>query len=89
MRQRVGIAQTLMENPQLLILDEPMNGMDNKGVSDMRMHFKKWRHEGKTILPASHNPLAIDEHCDTVCEKGAGFLKRKMLEIHPISESNR
>ena len=56
-----------MENPQLLILDEPMNGLDNKGVSDMRMLFKKLRHEGKTILLASHNPLDIDELCDTVC----------------------
>lgn len=67
MRQRLGIAQALMENPQLLILDEPMNGLDNKGVSDMRMLFKKLRHEGKTILLASHNPLDIDELCDTVC----------------------
>ena len=78
MRQRLGIAQALMENPQLLILDEPMNGLDNKGVSDMRMLFKKLRHEGKTILLASHNPLDIDELCDTVCEMDAGVLKRKL-----------
>lgn len=78
MRQRLGIAQALMENPQLLILDEPMNGLDNKGVSDMRMLFKKLRHEGKTILLACHNPLDIDELCDTVCEMDAGVLKRKL-----------
>lgn len=78
MRQRLGIAQVFMENPQLLILDEPMNGLDNKGVSDMRMLFKKLRHEGKTILLASHNPLDIDELCDTVCEMDAGVLKRKL-----------
>ena len=78
MRQRLGIAQALMENPQLLILDEPMNGLDNKGVSDMRMLFKKLRYEGKTILLAIHNPLDIDELCDTVCEMDAGVLKRKL-----------
>lgn len=76
MRQRLGIAQALMENPQLLILDEPMNGLDNKAVSDMRMLFKKLRQEGKTLLLASHNPLDIDELCDTVCEMDAGVLKR-------------
>lgn len=78
MRQRLGIAQALMENPQLLILDEPMNGLDNKGVADMRRLFKELRCEGKTILLASHNPLDIDELCDTVCEMDAGVLKRKV-----------
>lgn len=78
MRQKLGIAQALMENPQLLILDEPMNGLDNKGVADMRRLFKELRREGKTILLASHNPLDIDELCDTVCEMDAGVLKRKV-----------
>ena len=55
-----------------------MNGLDNKGVSDMRMLFKKLRYEGKTILLAIHNPLDIDELCDTVCEMDAGVLKRKL-----------
>ena len=77
-QRRLEIAITLALEPRLLILDEPMNGLDNKGVSDMRMLFKKLRHEGKTILLASHNPLDIDELCDTVCEMDAGVLKRKL-----------
>ena len=76
MRQRLGIAQALMEDPELLILDEPMNGLDNRGVEDMRSLLKKLREEGKTILLASHNPMDIEELCDTVCEMDAGILKR-------------
>lgn len=78
MRQRLGIAQAIMENPQLLILDEPMNGLDNRSVADMRALFKKLRDEGKTILLASHNPLDIDELCDAVYEMDAGLLTRKL-----------
>ena len=55
MRQRLGIAQTIMEEPSLLILDEPMNGLDNQGVQEMRQLFLKLKEEGKTILLASHN----------------------------------
>lgn len=76
MRQRLGIAQAIMENPPLLIFDEPMNGLDNSGVSDMRELFKSLRGQGKTILLASHNPLDIEELCDTVYEMDAGVLSR-------------
>lgn len=76
MRQRLGIAQAIMEDPQLLLLDEPMNGLDNRGVADMRMLFKELRAAGKTILLASHNPMDIEELCDTVCEMDAGTLSR-------------
>ena len=60
MRQRLGIAQAIMEDPSLLILDEPMNGLDKDGVADMRVLFRALRNEGKTILLASHCAEDID-----------------------------
>ena len=60
MRQRLGIAQAIMEDPSLLILDEPFNGLDKQGVLDMRKLIKGLKAEGKTILLASHNPMDID-----------------------------
>ena len=74
MRQRLGIAQAFMENPSLLILDEPMNGLDKHGVAEMRKLIKGLKNEGKTILLASHNQGDIDELCDTVCEMDAGIM---------------
>lgn len=74
MRQRLGIAQAIMEDPSLLILDEPFNGLDKQGVKDMRELIKGLRAKGKTILLASHNAADIEELCDTVCEMDAGVL---------------
>ena len=72
MRQRLGIAQAIMENPSILILDEPFNGLDKTGVSEMRKLIKELKGQGKTIILASHNQNDIDELCDTVCEMDAG-----------------
>jgi ABC-2 type transport system ATP-binding protein len=74
MRQRLGIAQAIMEDPIYLILDEPFNGLDKSGASDMRNLIKGLREQGKTILLASHNAYDIDELCDTVCEMDSGVL---------------
>lgn len=74
MRQRLGIAQAIMEDPSLLVLDEPFNGLDKQGVKDMRELIKGLRNKGKTILLASHNAGDIEELCDTVCEMDAGIL---------------
>ena len=76
MKQRLGIAQAIMEDPDLLILDEPMNGLDNAGVRDMRELFLGLKARGKTILLASHNREDIEALCDTVCEMDAGRLTR-------------
>lgn len=54
MRQRLGIAQALMENPELLILDEPFNGLDRHGVEEIRTLLLAEKEKGKTILLASH-----------------------------------
>lgn len=74
MRQRLGIAQAIMENPSVLILDEPLNGLDKSGVRHMRELIKGLRGQGKTILLASHNQIDIDALCDTVCEIDAGIM---------------
>lgn len=74
MRQRLGIAQAIMENPSLLILDEPFNGLDKRGVEEMRKLILGLREQGKTIVLASHNGQDIDVLCDTVCEMDSGIL---------------
>ncbi len=74
MRQRLGIAQAIMEDPDILILDEPMNGLDKHGVADIRKLLLELKEEGKAILIASHNPLDIEVLCDTVYEMDAGVL---------------
>lgn len=74
MRQRLGIAQAIMEDPALLILDEPLNGLDKNGAAQMRELIRSMRNHGKTILLASHNQTDIDELCDTVCEMDGGVM---------------
>ena len=75
MRQRLGIAQAIMENPELLILDEPFNGLDKDGVEEMRKLFLQLKGEGKTIVMASHNGEDIRILCDTVHEMEKGEVK--------------
>lgn len=74
MRQRLGIAQALLDEPALLILDEPMNGLDKNGVRGIRNLLLELKAQGKTILLASHFAQDIDELCDTVCEMDQGVL---------------
>lgn len=80
MRQRLGIAQAIMEDPELLLLDEPMNGLDNQGVEDMRRLFGELRERGKTILLASHSNEDIRALCDTVCELDHGRVVARIGE---------
>ena len=72
MRQRLGIAQALMEDPDILILDEPMNGLDNQGVADIRKLLLELRNQGKTIILASRGKEDIEILCDTVHELDHG-----------------
>ncbi len=76
MRQRLGLAQAIMEDPDILILDEPMNGLDKDGVKDMRQYLLDLKDQGKTILIASHSAEDIDVLCDTVCEMDRGHLEK-------------
>ena len=66
MRQRLGIAQAIMEKPRLLVLDEPFNGLDYQGVEDMRKLFLKLKEQGVTILLASHSREDVQTLCETV-----------------------
>ncbi len=75
MRQRLAIAQAIMENPNFLILDEPFNGLDNQGVVEMRNIFLEFKQEGKVIIVASHNSEDIKVLCDHVYSMEAGNLK--------------
>lgn len=68
MRQRLGIAQAIMEKPRVLILDEPFNGLDEQGVQDMHQLFLKLKEEGATILLASHSKEDVQTLCETVYE---------------------
>ena len=75
MRQRLGIAQAIMEDPEFLILDEPFNGLDKHGVADIRRLLLGLKEEGKTVILASHNSEDIRILCDRVYEMDGGRIK--------------
>lgn len=75
MRQRLGLAQALMENPDILLLDEPLSGLDNDGVQEMWKLFLKQKEDGKLIVLASHSKEDIGTFCDEIFR----FDKGKMV----------
>ncbi len=82
MTQKLGIAQAIMNTPDLLILDEPMNGLDDEGVLKMRKFFASLRDEKNvTILLASHNKEDIEILCDDLFLVSNGKVSRKVDEI--------
>ncbi len=74
MKQRLGIAQAIMEDANLLLLDEPMNGLDKQGVGQMRDLFLDLKARGKTIVLASHSAEDVQTLCDHVYEMDAGVM---------------
>lgn len=76
MRQRLGLAQSIMENPKILVLDEPFNGLDKDGVKDMREYLLSYKEQGKTILICSHSAEDISVLCDTVHEMDKGLISK-------------
>ncbi|MCD7763844.1 MAG: ATP-binding cassette domain-containing protein [Lachnospiraceae bacterium] len=75
MRQRLGIAQAIMEEPEFLILDEPFNGLDRHGVAEIRKLLLFEKQKRKTILLASHNSEDIRILCDRVFEMDGGVMR--------------
>lgn len=75
MRQKLGIAQAIMEKPKILILDEPMNGLDNESVAVVRKILKEQAENGATIILASHNREDIDVLCDKVYTMDHGVIE--------------
>src|SRR3954465_12636213 len=66
MRQRLGVAASLLRDPQLLVLDEPANGLDPAGIRDMRALIKRLAASGLTVLLSSHDMSEVEEICDNV-----------------------
>jgi ABC-2 type transport system ATP-binding protein len=77
MLQRAGIAQTLVNNPDLIILDEPMSGLDPVGRREVRDIILRLRGEGKTIFMSSHILSDIEQLCDRVAFLEKGVLRRE------------
>jgi ABC-2 type transport system ATP-binding protein len=68
MKQRLGLAMCLLHDPSLLILDEPLNGLDPKGMAEIReLLLSMQREEGKTIFISSHLLSEIENTCDEIC----------------------
>jgi ABC-2 type transport system ATP-binding protein len=82
MRQRLGVAACLLGDPQLLILDEPMNGLDPAGMQDMRVMIRSFVAEGRTVVLSSHLLDEIERTCDAVAIVDHG----KVIRQGPITE---
>ncbi len=84
MRQRLALAQSIMNYPQLLILDEPMNGLDPLGMRDLRNMLKSLAANGMSILISSHILGEMEQLCDRIGILSHGYLitERDMAEFH-------
>ena len=74
MKQRLRIAQAIMEEPHILVLDEPFNGLDKDSVVEIQELLRNYKEEGKTILLTSHDERQINYLCDQVYELNGGCI---------------
>jgi ABC-2 type transport system ATP-binding protein len=91
MQQRVGLAQALINNPDLLILDEPTSGLDPLGRMKVREIIQRLKNEGKTVFFSSHELGEVETVCDRVAVIHQGELKTvgrvgKIMESYPTLE---
>ncbi|MBB6735245.1 ABC transporter ATP-binding protein [Cohnella zeiphila] len=82
MRQRLGIAQALLGSPELLILDEPTNGLDPKGIKELRAFIRELADEGLSLLISSHLLSEIQLMCDRVAIIAAG----RVIAVGEVNE---
>jgi ABC-2 type transport system ATP-binding protein len=75
MRQRLGIAQAIMEDPDILMLDEPFNGLDKDGMKEIHALLQSQKSKGKLIILVSHYAQEIADNCDVIYEFANGTLK--------------
>ena len=87
MRQRLGVAQAILHNPTLLILDEPTNGLDPAGIKELRDNLREYAKNGAGILVSSHLLAEMELMCDRVViiENGAVTTTMTMDAINEVS----
>src|SRR5262249_12111416 len=83
MRQRLGVAASLLRDPQLLVLDEPANGLDPAGMRDMRRLIKRLAASHLTVLLSSHDMVEVEDICDnvTIMRSGAVIYHGEIAEL--------
>lgn len=89
MRERLGIAMALLNNPKLLVLDEPTNGLDPEGIKDLRVLLKRLAKTGVGILISSHNLSELENFCNKVCiiSKGKILEEASILDLKQMDEA--
>ncbi|WP_028852223.1 ABC transporter ATP-binding protein [Thermocrispum municipale] len=83
MKQRLGLAAVLLKDPDLLILDEPTNGLDPAGMADMRQTIRRLAEDGRTVLLSSHLLAEVEQICDRVgvLHKGKLLIETTVAEL--------
>jgi ABC-2 type transport system ATP-binding protein len=89
-RQRVGIAQALIHNPEVLILDEPTSGLDPNQLTEIRNLIKKWEVE-KTVLLSTHIMQEVEAVCDRVIiiNKGKSLLMPPQMKFNLLNQARQ
>ena len=90
MRQRLGIAQAIVHNPRVLILDEPTNGLDPEGIIDLNNLLKKLAQSGMAIMISSHILSELELLCNKVCfiNNGRIINYKTMFELQTLANNN-
>ena len=89
MKQRLGIAQALLHNPKILILDEPNNGLDPNGINDMISLIKNLKSQGKTICLSTHNLKDVEELCTDFTVFKDGFCSDSVSLSNQLKKSQK